>query len=326
MEKARSVGTNGITRAGSSERKMLERKERRDDGREGTMKRMFGRWKVTVLAVVVALVLVMAPVALAADGKPFILGKAKNTASKVTGLVKSGAGPALSLKVGSGPPLAVNSNTRVANLNVSDSAHADNADNATNAQNADNADKLDNLDASAFLPAGGTAVNADKVDGYHANELVRGSRTSDFGFNDNFNTCGFTTLHTRQVTAPTNGVLLVWGNVDAERDFGSASVARIEGRVTVDGIQSGTSQSDTLGAGDEYEGSVAISGAQPVAAGTRTVNLQLSECGPGMAFVISKQITTLFVPFGNSGSPGTLSTAGDTPSEPGQSPQQESGK
>jgi hypothetical protein len=84
------------------------------------------------LAVILALMFGVASTALGANGKPWILGKANNTASKVTGLVKRGAGPALRLKVGRGPALAVNSAVKVANLN---------------------ADKLDGQDSSQFVPA-----------------------------------------------------------------------------------------------------------------------------------------------------------------------------
>lgn len=69
------------------------------------------------LAVILAAVMGMASMALAANGKPFILGKS-NIATKVSKLAKSGVGPALDLRVDSGPPLAVNSDERVANLNA----------------------------------------------------------------------------------------------------------------------------------------------------------------------------------------------------------------
>jgi hypothetical protein len=69
------------------------------------------------LAVIVALVFGVASMALGANGKPFILGQ-KNTASKVSRLVKSGVGPALQLNVDSGPPLGVNSSEKVTNLNA----------------------------------------------------------------------------------------------------------------------------------------------------------------------------------------------------------------
>lgn len=73
---------------------------------------------VVGLAAILALVIGVASAALGANGKPLILGKAANTATKVTGLVKGGAGPALSLKVDSGPPLSVNSSDQVPNLNA----------------------------------------------------------------------------------------------------------------------------------------------------------------------------------------------------------------
>ena len=95
------------------------------------------------LAVILALTVGLATTALAGNGDPFKLGKS-NTASKVSKLIKSGAGPALELQVDSGAPLAVNSDTEVANLRA---ANATQADSATNADSADNADKLDGKEA-----------------------------------------------------------------------------------------------------------------------------------------------------------------------------------
>jgi hypothetical protein len=69
------------------------------------------------LSVILALIFGVASLALGANGKPFLLGK-KNVATAVSTLVKKGAGPALNLKVASGPPLAVNSSETVANLNA----------------------------------------------------------------------------------------------------------------------------------------------------------------------------------------------------------------
>jgi hypothetical protein len=69
------------------------------------------------LAVILALVLGAASTALGADGKPFLLGDS-NVATKVSTLVKRGAGPALELRVGSGAPLKVNSSQKVARLNA----------------------------------------------------------------------------------------------------------------------------------------------------------------------------------------------------------------
>jgi hypothetical protein len=69
------------------------------------------------LSVILALIFGVASTALGANGKPFLLGK-KNVATAVSTLLKRGAGPALRLSVGSGPPLAVNSADKVTNLNA----------------------------------------------------------------------------------------------------------------------------------------------------------------------------------------------------------------
>ncbi|HEX6709534.1 MAG TPA: hypothetical protein VF068_04320 [Rubrobacter sp.] len=69
------------------------------------------------LSVILALIFGVASTAMGANGKPFLLGK-KNVATAVSTLVKRGAGPALRLKVGSGPPLAVNSSQTVNNLSA----------------------------------------------------------------------------------------------------------------------------------------------------------------------------------------------------------------
>jgi hypothetical protein len=69
------------------------------------------------LAVILALVLGVATTALGANGDTFKVGRG-NFASAVSTLTKSGAGPALSLKVGSGPPLAVNSSSTVIRLSA----------------------------------------------------------------------------------------------------------------------------------------------------------------------------------------------------------------
>lgn len=83
------------------------------------------------LAVMLAGVFGATSMALGADGKPFLLGD-QNVAQAVSTLVKRGAGPALSLKVGADqPPLAVNSPAKVTNLNV---------------------DNLDGKDSSDFAP------------------------------------------------------------------------------------------------------------------------------------------------------------------------------
>jgi hypothetical protein len=69
------------------------------------------------LALVLTLIVGVASMALGANGDFFKVGKS-NHASAVSTLMKSGAGPALSLKVDRGTPLAVNSSTKVSKLNA----------------------------------------------------------------------------------------------------------------------------------------------------------------------------------------------------------------
>ncbi|MFL6155391.1 MAG: hypothetical protein ACJ72D_04850 [Marmoricola sp.] len=85
---------------------------------------------LAVLGAVAVLVLAANTAAIAATGKGFLLGKA-NAASKVTGLARTTAGPALSLKTkkNTDAPLAVNGTGKVTNLN---------------------ADKVDGLDSSVL--------------------------------------------------------------------------------------------------------------------------------------------------------------------------------
>ena len=99
------------------------------------------------LAVILALLFGAASMAFATNGQPLILG-ARNLAQSLTTLKNQGAGPALSLEVGSGAPLKVDSTTRVAKLN---------------------ADRVDNMEASALAPPRGYAhvnINGSRDDTY----------------------------------------------------------------------------------------------------------------------------------------------------------------
>jgi hypothetical protein len=138
--------------------------------------RLTGATSIAVsLAVVVALVGGVVSQAVAAPSgtttATAILKGISNTATTVTTLINSGTGAALSLQVQSGnPPLTVNSDTKVANLNADKLAGLDSGaflgvnGTATNATNAANADTLDHRDSADFLAANGTADNALHAD------------------------------------------------------------------------------------------------------------------------------------------------------------------
>jgi hypothetical protein len=87
------------------------------------------------LALVLALMFGVAATAFGANGDFFKVGRS-NLASAVSTLTKSGSGPALSLRVDRGAPLAVNSDAKVPKLN---------------------ADKLDGLDSARIAGTGNSA-------------------------------------------------------------------------------------------------------------------------------------------------------------------------
>jgi hypothetical protein len=109
------------------------------------------------LAVILAVVLGLASSALAANGKPFLLGKF-NVATKVSTLVNKGVGPALGLKVGADQaPLTVNPEAGTAtNLSADEldgkdaGAFLGRSEKAASAATADDANTLDGVDSAAF--------------------------------------------------------------------------------------------------------------------------------------------------------------------------------
>jgi hypothetical protein len=109
----------------------------------------------TVISLI-ALCVAMGGSAVAATGGTFILGKA-NTASSVSSLTNT-KGTALSLSSSSkAPPLKVSNGVQVPKLNASE---------------------LDGHTSSAFLPAGGTAVNSDELGAVPASDYMYGSGTT----------------------------------------------------------------------------------------------------------------------------------------------------
>ena len=149
------------------------------------------------------------------------------------------------------------------------------------------------------------AHNADKVDGRHANQLVRAT-TSATRPSSTISTAARTLrLLTKSVNAPTKGILLVWGTISAARDVSDPDEGILNARITI-GADSTTEQNVNLENVSTFDGSIAISGAFPVTKGPKTVVLEARELSAGMAFIVNKSITTLFVPFGNAGQVGVL--------------------
>lgn len=128
--------------------------------------KMLRRRKVTVLAVVVALTLVASPALAKKKAPSFLLNVADQAVTAVSGLKGNLAGPimklendgtssgatAMDLRVGSGqPPMSVNSDVKVDNLN---------------------ADELDGKDSTEFLGVNDKAADSDKLDGKDSSEFA----------------------------------------------------------------------------------------------------------------------------------------------------------
>jgi hypothetical protein len=185
--------------------------------------------------------------------------------------------------------------------------------------------------AGATGPAGAPNPNADTLNGFAANRLVRATTASAGTPGDpcggpaviaSFSSTTFTSLIARTITAPANGILLIWGRTSVELNSGSpaGSSLRLLGRLTVDDAQAGgqseTSLTDTAQTCKEGR-TMAEATAVQVTAGDHTVALQAAKSaitgGTGIAYIGSAALTTLFVPFGNAGTQGTLAPS-DFPS------------
>jgi hypothetical protein len=121
------------------------------------------------LALVLALMVGVATTAFGANGDFFKVGRS-NVASAVSVLTKRGAGPALSLKVGSGAPLAVNSTARVTNLNADrldglDSTRVIEARGDVNGNSANFSGILEHSEGASFLNTGFHTVVAHATEG-----------------------------------------------------------------------------------------------------------------------------------------------------------------
>ena len=116
-----------------------------------------GRATVFLLGVAVILAMVFgaaSTVSAHTGNKGFFHLGHKNVSQAMSTLVKKGAGPALNLKVGSGPPLAVNSSAKVNNLN---------------------SDQLDGVDSTQFaqkLDSGMTTLNPSSIPAQTCGHLV----------------------------------------------------------------------------------------------------------------------------------------------------------
>lgn len=197
------------------------------------------------LAVIVALVLGVATAAFGANGDPFILGKAGNSASRVTGVVgnvadetrsalrvrNSGPGSALELRVGDPavapeskltPPMKVDSQARVANLN---------------------ADQIDGTDSSSLIRRGSSGSATPLGMNFYSYFMNTGS-VNDYPFGQ-----------AKLQTTGTAGQFRVCGNSSATGSFNY--VAYVNGTRTAGTVSTGgCSSAFDAGAGGDFQVSI----------------------------------------------------------------------
>jgi hypothetical protein len=175
------------------------------------------------------------------------------------------------------------------------------------AASAAEADSATTADAAATAAL---AADSDALEGYAASDLVRASFATT-GSQGDFGETDPTSIASTSVEAPVDGILLIWGNTNLEWDVDSAAAtyARMRMELYVDGADADASYQrvhveDTL----DWDGhTVTMQAAVPVTAGAHTVDIYAErQSGTALAFFWKSDITTLFVPFGNSGDAGTL--------------------
>lgn len=148
-------------------------------------------------------------------------------------------------------------------------------------------------------------VNADRLDGRHANELTRVA-SANTGATIVLSTTAATYLQA-QITAPTDGYLLATATVTFENhptlpcQDGYICLGQVQLRVgsALSGMASGVVQD-----GGSRKTNVGVTSVFPVAAGSRVVEVRVSEPYTDTDWDVqtdAAQLTVLFVPFNASG-------------------------
>ena len=155
------------------------------------------------------------------------------------------------------------------------------------------------------VPAIAIIANADRVNGFHANQLVRAGYKKNNASQD-FNPSNYQTILSKSATAPVKGILVVWGNVDAEWKSGTGSTT-LQARFRVDGHSVGIPDTEQQidNTGFYHSNSVALAAAVPVTKGKHAVVLQAYTTDAAI-ILQGRSINTLFVPFGNGWKQGIL--------------------
>ena len=148
--------------------------------------------------------------------------------------------------------------------------------------------------------------------GLTASNLVRGFTDEDTGFIDDFDDNLMTAIHDTSVNAPVDGILLIWAQACAEWDNTNPNDGRFVAsfRITVDGNEAAGAVQEQFEdpPTNNDQRIISLTAAVPVTAGSLAVALEALTPGidANKIFFTERSITTLFVPFGNSGIQGQL--------------------
>ena len=175
-----------------------------------------------------------------------------------------------------------------------------------------------------FVALGGTAAavtvdfarNADKVDGRHANQLIRlssGQVTADV---NDWN--GATITDSRTIKAPKKGLLLITYTFDSDQDL-SETAAVTDGYVSVSPKLDGTLIGGVAFANINFSqtccdaATLTVQRTVHVNAGSHTVSVEAVGPGPGgggtagaLVYVYERALSVVYVPFKGDGSVGRV--------------------
>ncbi|HUG60336.1 MAG TPA: hypothetical protein VMP03_00730 [Methylomirabilota bacterium] len=127
-----------------------------------------------------------------------------------------------------------------------------------------------------------------------------GAAASDFI--DDFTTSTFESIVSTSITAPTAGLLLVFGSVSAEDDLSIAGGGTLLGRISIDGVATTNeeffAEMSTSNADNILGAVMALNIVVPVDPGVHTVAIEAREAGSG-SFILGRSISVLFVANGS---------------------------
>jgi hypothetical protein len=179
---------------------------------------------------------------------------------------------------------------------------------AGRADKATSADTATSASTATTAASAGTATNAEALNGLRANQL--GRATTKTGSPDAFDEATFTDVLSKSVTAPTAGIFVISAQMNVNRSNSGPEATLVAGRAALDGAAATVQTHQRATEDGTFGEAIAVTGAVAVTPGTHTVSLQAAELSDGAAFLSQLALTVQFVPFGDAGQAGVLSTSG----------------